>query len=149
MGWRTTRMRPSALSGLHRKEAGGGQGMVWYRRNRVPDGTFFFTATLRDRRGDALLRHVDALRESWRRARAMVPHEVVAVVVLPEHLHAVLRMRDGAGDYPALWREIKKGFTRRLGLPGGASPWQRRFWNTRSATTTTCGRTSNTCISIR
>lgn len=102
--------------------------MVRYRRNRVPDGTFFFTVTLRDRRGDALVRHVDVLRESRRRARVRIPHEVIAVVVLPDHLHAVLRMRDGAGDYPALWPEIKKGFTRCLGIPGGASSWQPRFW---------------------
>ena len=101
--------------------------MVGYRRNRVPDGTFFFTVTLRDRRSDALVRHVAALRESWRRARTRIPHEVIAVVVLPEHLHAVIRMRDGAGDYPALWREIK-GFTTRTCLRGARSPWQSRFW---------------------
>jgi putative transposase len=48
-------------------------------------------------------------------------------VVLPEHLHAVLAMRDGVGDYSRLWQEIKKGFTRRLGA-ADASPWQPRFW---------------------
>src|SRR5688500_16616067 len=55
--------------------------MVRYRRNRVPDGTFFFTVTLRDRRSDALVRHVDALRDAWRAVKARIPHEVVAVVV--------------------------------------------------------------------
>lgn len=101
--------------------------MVRYRRNRVPDGTFFFTVTLRDRRSDGLVRHVDALRASWRAARARVPHEVVAVVILPDHLHAVIAMRDGVGDYPRVWQEIKKGFTRRVSA-GGPSPWQPRYW---------------------
>ena len=101
--------------------------MVRYRRNRVPHGTFFFTVTLRNRRDDALVRHVDALRASWRVARARVPHEVIAAVVLPDHLHAVIAMRDGVGDYSRLWQAIKKGFTRRI-APRGPSPWQARFW---------------------
>jgi putative transposase len=101
--------------------------MVRYRRNRVPDGTYFFTVTLHNRRSDALVRYVDALRSAWRAARFRVPHEVVAAVVLPDHLHAVITMCDGAGDYSRLWQDIKKGFTRRL--PAGCvSPWQSRFW---------------------
>jgi len=90
-------------------------------------GTYFFTVTLRNRRGDALVRHVDVLGSAWRAARVRVPHEVVAVVVLPDHLHAVITMRDGADDYSRLWQDIKKGFTRRVAA-GHASPWQARFW---------------------
>jgi putative transposase len=101
--------------------------MVRYRRNRVVDGTFFFTVTLRDRRSDLLVRRIYDLQAAWRIARARIPHDVVAAVVLPEHLHAVIRMQDGAGDYPGLWREIKKGFSRRV-VPGEPSPWQPRFW---------------------
>lgn len=101
--------------------------MVRYRRNHVPGGTFFFTVNLRDRRSDALVRHVDVLRASWANVRSRVAHDVLAVVVLPEHLHAVIRMDDETGDYSRLWQEIKKGFTRRMS-PGGNSPWQPRFW---------------------
>ena len=99
--------------------------MVLYRRSRVSNGTFFFTVTLRDRRSDLLVREIDLLRQAWRAARARIPHEIIAAVVLPDHLHAVIAMDDGPGDYSALWREIKKGFTRRIKLP---SPWQSRFW---------------------
>jgi len=87
--------------------------MVRYRRNRVAGGTYFFTVTLRDRRDDALVRHVDLLRASWQRALSRIPHDVVAVVVLPEHLHAVIRMADTDADYSRLWQEIKKGFSQR------------------------------------
>jgi len=103
--------------------------MVRYRRHRVPDGTFFFTVTLRNRRSDLLVREIESLRASWRKARERVPHAVLACVVLPDHLHAVIRMQDGRGDYSRLWQEIKKGFTRRIrpdGMTG--SPWQPRFW---------------------
>ncbi|MBU8975898.1 transposase [Lysobacter sp. MMG2] len=101
--------------------------MVRYRRNRVAGGTYFFTVTLRDRRDDALVRHVDLLRVSWLRARPRIPHEVVAAVVLPDHLHAVIRMADADADYSRLWQEIKKGFSRRLPV-AGPSLWQPRFW---------------------
>ncbi|HEY5850465.1 MAG TPA: transposase [Lysobacter sp.] len=99
--------------------------MVRYRRNHIAGATYFFTVTLRDRRSDALVRNIDLLRHSWRCARARVPHEVIAAVVLPDHLHAVIAMQDAKGDYSRLWQEIKKGFTRRLGSP---STWQPRFW---------------------
>jgi putative transposase len=101
--------------------------MVRYRRNRVAGGTYFFTVALRDRRDDALVRHIDLLRASWQKARSRIPHTVVAAVVLPDHLHAVIRMPETDADYSRLWQEIKKGFTRRL-QNAGPSPWQSRFW---------------------
>jgi len=101
--------------------------MVRYRRSRHCGGTYFFTVTLRDRRSDLLVRHVDHLRASWRNASARIAHEVVATVVMPDHLHAVIRMQDDADDYSRLWQDIKKGFSRRLDN-AGPSPWQRRFW---------------------
>jgi putative transposase len=109
--------------------------MVHYRRNVVVGGTYFFTVTLRNRRCDLLVRHVGLLREAWYAARMRVPHEVIAAVVLPDHLHAVLVMRDSTSDYSRLWQDIKRGFTRRLAvmddLPrrnGLPALWQSRFW---------------------
>src|SRR3546814_10902583 len=57
----TTLFRSCACAGSAKEPR-----MVRYRRNRVPDGTYFFTVTLRDRRSDALVRHVEALRSAWR-----------------------------------------------------------------------------------
>jgi putative transposase len=101
--------------------------MVRYRRNRIAGATYFFTVTLRDRRSDLLLREVNA-RDAWRAAAGRVPHTVIAAVVLPEHLHTVIRMDDDTADYPRLWQDIKKGFTRRTSGPGGSSAWQSRYW---------------------
>jgi putative transposase len=102
--------------------------MVGYRRNRIAGATYFFTVTLRDRRSDLLVREIDALREAWRAAAVRVPHAIIAAVVLPDHVHAVIRMDDANADYPRLWQEIKKGFTRRIRKPGDATPWQSRYW---------------------
>ncbi len=101
--------------------------MVNYRRNRVRGGTYFFTVTLRDRRSDLLVREVDALRDAWKAAAARTPHSVIAAVVLPDHLHAVLRMAEDTDDYPRLWQDIKKNFTRKV-CAGDCSPWQSRYW---------------------
>jgi putative transposase len=104
-------------------------GMVNYRRNRTQDGTYFFTVTLRNRRSDLLVRRIDALFAAWCRARRRVPHRLVAFVVMPDHLHAVVTMKDGCDDYSRLIQDIKKGFTRRV-VCGRTinSPWQSRFW---------------------
>ncbi|WP_282271332.1 transposase [Stenotrophomonas sp. PS02298] len=102
--------------------------MVNYRRNRVAGGTYFFTVTLQDRCSDLLVREIDALKQAWRNAAQRVPHLVLAAAVLPEHLHAVIQMDASTDNYPRLWQEIKKGFTRRVFAPGHQSPWQARYW---------------------
>ena len=102
--------------------------MVRYRRNRIAGATYFFTVTLRDRRSDLLVREIEALREAWKKAASRVPHTIIAAVVLPDHLHAVIRMDDGTADFPRLWQDIKKGFTRRTSQPGHPSAWQSRYW---------------------
>ncbi len=102
--------------------------MVNYRRNRVAGGTYFFTVTLQDRRSDLLVREIDALKQAWRNAARRVPHLVLAAVVLPEHLHAVIQMEANTDNYPRLWQDIKKGFTRRVFAPRHQSPWQARYW---------------------
>ncbi len=74
------------------------------------------------------MREVEALRDAWRKAASRVSHTVIAAVVMPDHLHAVIRMDDATGDFPRLWQDIKKGFTRRTSRPGAASAWQSRYW---------------------
>jgi len=86
--------------------------MVNYRRNYVKGGTYFFTVTLADRRSAMLTEHIDLLREAFRTVRKKRPFEIVAIVVLPEHLHTVWTLPEGDDDYPGRWRAIKSGFTR-------------------------------------
>ncbi len=104
-----------------------------YRRNRVPGGTFFFTANLLDRRSDLLVEQIDALREAVRRVRARTPFHIDAWVVLPAEGEP-----EGDADFPGRWRAIKKSFSKsvRIGEPrspvmtsrGERGIWQRRYW---------------------
>jgi putative transposase len=111
--------------------------MVAYRRNFLPGGTFFFTVTLQDRRSRLLTEHIDLLRQAFRTARQERPFTIDAIVVLPEHLHAVFTLPPGDADFSGRWRRIKSMFSRLLanrdaGLRANKSGeypiWQRRFW---------------------
>ena len=73
--------------------------MVRYRRNFVTGGTYFFTATLVDRKSRVLIDHVEALRAAIRATRRAHPFIIDAIVVLPDHLHIVMTLPAGDADY--------------------------------------------------
>ena len=100
-------------------------------------GCFFFTITLRDRDATLLVDYVDELRQSFREMSRVKPVTVDAMVVLPEHIHAVMTLPEGDDDYPTRLRMLKGNFTRRLKKRGLTLPkdsrgehqvWQRRYW---------------------
>ena len=115
--------------------------MPRYRREPVPGGTFFFTVNLLERRRRLLVEHIGDLRASFHAARVAQPFEIIAIVVLPDHLHCLWRLPDVDADNPGRWARIKSGFSRRL--PAGEfrstvriarrerGVWQRRFWEHR------------------
>ena len=74
--------------------------MVRYRRNFVPGGTFFFTVTVKDRRSRILVERIGALRHAFRLARAERPFAIDAIVVLPDHLHAIMTLPSDDADFP-------------------------------------------------
>jgi REP element-mobilizing transposase RayT len=86
--------------------------MVRYRRNFLPGGTFFFTLTLVDRRSSALIDHIGVLRAAFRGTRNLKPFTIDAIVILPDHLHAIWTLPEGDTDFSDRWRRIKGAFTR-------------------------------------
>jgi putative transposase len=111
--------------------------MVGYRRNLVAGGTYFFTVTLEDRRSRALVDHISALRDAFRTARRERPFVIDAIVILPDHLHAIFTLPLEDSDFSGRWRRIKGHFSSHM-IAAGASEerhpngeyalWQRRFW---------------------
>jgi putative transposase len=112
--------------------------MTNYRRNVVPGGCYFFTVAIADRRLRLLTDHVEHLRSAFRDTRMRHPFVVDAIVILPDHLHAIWTLPEGDGDFASRWRLIKSAFSR--GLPRGERVsasrvskaergiWQRRYW---------------------
>ena len=88
--------------------------MVQYRRNLVKGGTYFFTVTLINRHSNMLTQYIDLLRESVKVVKQRHPFEIVAWVVLPDHLHAVWRLPMDDCDYSNRWRVIKPRFSIRI-----------------------------------
>lgn len=110
--------------------------MVLYRRNRIQGGTYFFTATLADRSSRVLVEHIDALRASLHKTKTERPFDIVAMVVLPDHLHAIWRLPKGDDAYSTRMQVFKFRFTSALKTRGLEIPhrndgrilWARRFW---------------------
>jgi putative transposase len=112
-----------------------------YRRYFVPGATYFFTVVT-DRR--AALFADEAARRMLgsviRRCLLRRPLKVVAIVLLPDHLHCLWALPAGDCAYSERWRWIKREFTRDWLACGGIEQprrvsrqrrrgvWQRRFW---------------------
>jgi putative transposase len=110
-----------------------------YRRVRISGGTYFFTVTLLERKGnDLLTRHIDQLRQAVAQVKKCYPFKIHAWVVLPDHLHCLLELPAGDADYAVRWRLIKTLFSRAIPADEYRSLtrlrrrergiWQRRFW---------------------
>jgi putative transposase len=109
-----------------------------YRRLFIPGGCYFFTVNLNDRNSRLLVDHIEALRVAVRDTRARFPFEIDAMVVLPDHLHAIWTLPEGDMDFAVRWRWIKIRFSRSIpnNEPRSASRtgrgergiWQRRYW---------------------
>src|SRR5215211_3224537 len=112
--------------------------MTNYRRSFVPGGSYFFTVNLCDRRSRLLIERIGALRSAFRDVRTCHPFSIDAIVVLPDHLHAIWTLPDGDADFPLRWRLIKSTFSRSLPQgeqvsasrreKGERGIWQRRYW---------------------
>ena len=109
-----------------------------YRRATAAGGTYFFTVNLAERRSDVLVRYVDGLRTVLKKVKEKHPFSILAMVILPEHLHAIWRLPPDDADYPLRWSLIKGGFSRLLAKSERIRAsrmakrergiWQRRYW---------------------
>ena len=118
--------------------------MPEYRRAYVPGGTLFFTLVTHRRRPlFAELANVNRLRRAVAEVRAEMAFDLVATVVLPDHLHWMVTLPVGDADYSGRIGRIKRRFTQLVTEGGSADDraltlsrrgkresgvWQRRFW---------------------
>jgi putative transposase len=112
--------------------------MTNYRRSNIAGACYFFTVNLADRQQSLLTEHIASLRSAFEYARARHPFIIDAIVILPDHLHAMWSLPEGDSDFAMRWRLIKTEFSR--GLPQGERRsdsrlnkgergiWQRRYW---------------------
>jgi putative transposase len=114
-----------------------------YRRYFVPGGTYFFTVVT-DRRVPLFTKDIarELLGNTFRACFERYPLDLVAMVLLPDHLHTLWTLPRGDERYSLRWRWIKREFARGWLAVGGREQrrsaslvhqrrrgiWQRRFW---------------------
>jgi putative transposase len=109
-----------------------------YRRMRIRGASYFFTVALADRSSWLLVERIGELRAAYAATALEHPFRCDAIVILPDHLHAVWTLPEGDDDYPQRWRKLKARFTREVGVETALSKskaakrekgiWQRRYW---------------------
>ena len=109
-----------------------------YRRSIIPGATYFFTVNLADRKSNLLVIQIEARRHATRKIRQSHPFDIIAMVVLPDHLHAIWRLPEGDADFPLRWSLIKGAFSRAIPkneairrsreMKRERGIWQRRYW---------------------
>jgi putative transposase len=109
-----------------------------YRRVWIPGGTYFFTVAIANRQSKLLVDRIANLRAAFRTALSARPFTIDAIVVLPDHVHAVWTLPADDENYAIRWSHIKAEFSR--SLPAGERAcasrarkrergiWQRRYW---------------------
>jgi putative transposase len=112
--------------------------MTQYRRLLIPGATYFFTVRLEARGSTLLTDHIESLRYAYAKAVQDYPVTCHAMVVLPDHLHAVWTEPAGGVWYCERWRRIKALFSHAIPQTGTQRPsltakrergiWQRRFY---------------------
>jgi len=117
--------------------------MSEYRRSYVPGGTFFFTVVTESRAplfSNEICRSL--LSNVMRQCFLRYPVQVIAIVLLPDHLHTLWTLPPEDDDFSKRWGWIKKEFTKVWLASGGKElkqnasrllerrrgVWQRRFW---------------------
>jgi putative transposase len=109
-----------------------------YRRAFIANGYWFFTHNLLGRNQTLLVDQINALRRAFAETRKKYPFEIAAMVVLPDHLHAIWSLPPEDADFSTRWRLIKTRFAKSLPRQerrsavriarGERGIWQRRFW---------------------
>jgi len=104
-----------------------------YRRLYIPGGTYSFTLVTYQRQPIFTdPQHIDLLRQAFREVKSKRPFDLLAIVILPDHLHCIWRLPEGDADFSTRWQMVKTAFSRRVpaitNKDGAKLIWQPRFY---------------------
>ena len=99
---------------------------------------FIFVTIVTNERQKILIENIDILRKSFKSALEKFPFEIYAAVVLPDHMHLILKLQN-VEDYPKIIYSIKYNFSFKMPKnaaflsqskikKGEKGIWQRRYW---------------------
>jgi len=102
-----------------------------YRRANLKGGCYFFTVVTHKRRPHFQNPDViELLRKSIEKVMIKYPFTINAIVVLPNHIHAIWTLPKDDNDFSLRWRLIKTFVTKHQVQTGHLNEdfWQKRFW---------------------
>jgi len=109
-----------------------------YRRADSKDASYLFTVNLANRKSTLLVDKINVLRQSIQTVKQRHPFQIDAMVVMPDHLHAVFTLPTNDNDYATRRMLVKAGFSRQIPTGEQINPsreskrerglWRRRYW---------------------
>ena len=118
-----------------------------YKRTYQGGGIFFFTLVTYNRNNLFSQKQArELLREAIAEEKTQHPFDLVAMVLLPDHLHCIWELPENDADFSKRWGRIKSSFSNRWINIGGKEGeisqarkkhrergiWQKGFGNTES-----------------
>ena len=109
-----------------------------YKRLFLNQYKYVFITIVTYNRNPILLENIEILKTSINNAHLKFNFDIVAIAIMPEHLHMVIKL-DNINDYPKIIYSIKYYFSRHIAIPkqklseskikkGEKGVWQRRYW---------------------
>lgn len=97
--------------------------------------SFVFITIVTYNRNKILTNYINLLRYAFKKTKENYDFEIIAIGVMPDHLHMILNPKD-IYEYPKIISSIKYCFSRRLNIVGQVCPtydrakliWQRRYY---------------------
>jgi len=113
--------------------------MTNYRRLKLEGATYFFTLVAYHRiNTNIFIDNIDLLKNSIHKVKIKYPFQLIAICVLPDHLHLIMELPKGDSDYSVRIRLIKTYFSKAVVTANPINRsmeraqekgiWQRRFW---------------------
>ncbi len=115
--------------------------MSSYVRSQDGDTYFFTVVTYKRQLIFNIDGSVDIFNKVIKEVQLRYPFEIKAMVIMPDHIHAIWELPVGDSKYSMRWGLIKKEFTKKITSFVSPSPisrsrsdrregniWQRRFW---------------------
>ena len=110
--------------------------MANYKRIFLDRYSYYITMVTH-RRNPILVDNIEALREAFRESKRYYPYSIDAIVVLPDHIHMIIRPKQ-VKNYPKIVRAIKYNFSTKIihdeaqstaRYKKGMNPvWQKRYY---------------------
>ena len=108
-----------------------------YKRMYLQGYDYVFFTIVTNNRENILIENIDLLRESFKNALENFEFNIIAICVMQNHLHMILKLKN-IKEYPKIIYSIKFYFSHRLNKnnkiseskvkKGEKGIWQRRYW---------------------